>query len=160
MSTRQRADGAGEPDLEELPTAEEIAAWRRVQAGLLAEQGLLDPAWAATWQERVREREFDADELARAVQAEGVPPEAKAATIERTRTLARDLVMAPLTRGVRGAGRGARRKAKGALALLVSQIYLLIVWGGLLFAAVLLLRLRGWEFDPFLDRVLSLFHDS
>ena len=70
------------------------------------------------------------------------------------------IFVAYLLAGTVGIAALSRRPAAGALALLVSQIYLLIVWGGLLFAAVLLLRLRGWEFDPFLDRVLSLFHDS
>ncbi len=152
MSPSQRpASDAGDADLEEIPLDHEPSAWDRVRCGILVEQGLLGGAVVERWQEAVREGSFDADQCTRELLSEPVAPGAEQRAVLRTRTLLRDLLMSRLARGV------GRRRAKTALAVLISQTYLLLVLGGLFFAALLLLRLRGVGIDAFLDRVLGTF---
>ncbi len=126
--------------------------WQRVRAGILVEQGLVSADEAQHWQETVRRGEFDPDACAREVLGSPVSTGAEERVERRTASLMRDLVMAPTLHG-----RATRRRTKTAAAMLLSQGYLLLVWGGIFLIAALVLRLRGVEFDAFLDGMLGAF---
>lgn len=127
----------------------------RVRAGLLVEGGHVPTEISRVWQEAVRDGEFDADSAAAEILAADPGPSVDEALERRSAVLMRDLVMAPLVASGRRRGRS---RVKSGSALLLSQLYLLLVWGGLFLAGVLLLRLRGVSMDGFLDRLLAVFH--
>ncbi len=153
------ATGPGLAPGEVALSADEARAWRRLRAGLLVELGLADKQVARSWQDAVRRGEFDADACARellaAERALGDPRRASERVIERTAMLARDLLMAPLLRGGRGATRKARQAVKGTVAMALSQLLALLVYSVIVLVMLLLLRHRGLEFDAFFDRILG-----
>lgn len=146
---------------EVTPDVEERAAWRRLQAGILVEAGLVPGPVAGRWQKAVQRGEFDADQCADDVleAAAGGGDAARARVLDRSRTLMRDLVMTPTLQGARGAGRRARVAAKSGLALLVSQIVVLTVYTALLLTGVAVAALLWpeWGVDRYLDGLRSLF---
>jgi hypothetical protein len=81
-------------------------------------------------------------------------PDAERRLLERSGTLLRDFLMAPLLSGARGAARKAREKARGLVAYLVSQAVALLVFTLIVGAILLVLRSQGRSIDAFLDVVL------
>ena len=132
-------------------------AWRRLRAGLIVELGLASRKEAKRWQEAVVRGEFDPDACAREVlAASGVTPD-DPRVLERSARLERDLLMAPLQRGLRGASRRARGAARGGLAMVVSQAVAIGVYTLVLFVILLLLRVNNdFSMDSVLDGVLGL----
>ena len=129
----------------------------RLQAGLLCELGLVERGVARRWQDAVLAGSFDPDAAARellgAAQASTSDPRLR----ERSARLLRDLLMAPLSRGARGAGRRVKRATQSLVAALVAQSIVVVTLLGLTAVALVIVRLR-WDFsvDGWLDRVIDL----
>jgi hypothetical protein len=65
--------------------------------------------------------------------------------------------MAPVQRGVRGAGRKMRTAARGGLAFLLAQAVAIVVYSLLVLAALLVTRSgSGRSIDAILDSILDL----
>jgi hypothetical protein len=126
----------------------------RVRAGLACELGLVEPKAAKRWRERVVAGSFDADACARELATDLRGPDAERRLLERSGTLLRDFLMAPLLSGARGAARKAREKARGLVAYIVSQAVALLVFTLIVGAILLVLRSQGRSIDAFLDVVL------
>lgn len=132
--------------------------WRRVKAGLLVELGLVDAARARPWQERVRSGEFEPDKCAKDLLAAAGDESVAGPLAERTARLQRDLLMAPLQSGARGAGRRARAAAKRGLAYAVAQLVVLLIFLALVMIGLLVARLMlDWSIDEFLDGIGGVF---
>ena len=142
-----------EPSGEFLPQAE-VDAWRRVQAGILVEQGLADRVVVREWQEAVRERRFLPDDCAQALLARSQVTRDDVRIVQRTHVLLRDLLMAPLAKGARGAGRKAKRAAQGGVAMVLAQGAAFLVYCLIVAAVLVVLRLKGHSVDEWLDRLL------
>ncbi|MFT5284297.1 MAG: hypothetical protein ACI8TQ_000453 [Planctomycetota bacterium] len=127
---------------------------KRVRAGLLAEAGLVSPEVIEACQETVKIGEFDPDDCTLQILAEDPGPEVDAQIERRSGMLLRELLMAPLAAS---AAKRGKRKAKSGAALLLSQLFMLAIWGGLFLAGVLLLRLKDFSVDGFLDGLLGIF---
>ena len=133
----------------------DAAAWRRVRAGLLVEDGQVPAAVVQRWKAAARDPEFDADGCADEVLAL-VREESVDARVEaRSTALLRELLIAS---AARGRSARIRRRTRSGIARLVYQVYMLVVWSGLALVAALLLRMRGVGFDAMLDRLLGVFH--
>jgi hypothetical protein len=143
--------------IEPVPLESEVddVAWRRVRAGLLLEGGQVPPETVRRWQDAARGPGFDADQCAAEVLAEAAGEGADAGVRTRSGALLRELLLA---RDARSRPSRARRRTRTGVALLLSQVYMLVVWAGLALAGALLLRMRGFEFDALLDRLLGVFH--
>ena len=134
--------------------ASEFTAWRRLKAGLLVELGMADPSAARRWQDAVLRSEFEPDACARDVLGASVVPPADTRLVERCARLERDLVMAPVSTGSRGASRKIRNVARSGLAFIVAQFVVLSVVFLLVFLALFIVRMKwNWSVDEFLDRV-------
>jgi hypothetical protein len=111
----------------------------------------------AGWQEAVLQQEFDADGCARAALAAADKfalddPR----VIERCGTLLRDFLMSSLQRGVRGAGRNLRTKAKSGSAFLMANFIALLIYSGMVLVMMLLARFKwNTSFDELFDLVLG-----
>ena len=138
--------------------SEDLRGWRRVRAGLLVEQGKADKKVARHWQAAVQRGEFNADACAAELLA-GEPaagaPDGDAALLERCARLQRDLLMAPMLRGAKGAGRKAREATRGFVAMLVAQLVVLTIYSFVILAALLLVRAKGFGLDDSLDTILG-----
>ena len=150
--------------LEELPPeriepADSDALTRvgaRLAAGLLVELGLAAGPVARRWQDAVREGGFDADACAEELLEEIGPHAEDPRLLERSARLQRDLLMAPLQKGVRGASRRARGAARGGLAMVLAQGLAVAIYTLLLLAILLLLRVKhDYSLDGFLDSILD-----
>jgi len=126
----------------------------RLRAGLLVDLGLTDAAVVKRWQRAVLDGSFDADLCAGAVAAASRAGADDPRMRERAGRLLRDFVMAPTTRGARGAGRRVRQAARGGVAFVVAQGLALVVYSVIVLVALLLLRVRDVSLDGFLDRIL------
>jgi hypothetical protein len=126
----------------------------RLRAGLACDLGLVDTKTAKRWRERVVAGSFDPDACARELVADLRTPDAERRLLERSGTLLRDFLMAPLLSGARGAARKAREKGRGCLAYLVSQAVALVVFTLIVAAILLVLRAQGRSIDGFLDAIL------
>jgi hypothetical protein len=134
----------------------ESLAWARVRAGLLVELGLSDDARTRRWQEAVMRGEFEPDACARELNATATVGSDDPRLSDRTVRLLRDLLMAPLQRGLRGAGRRARSAARGGAAFLVAQLLVVLVYTGILVVTMVVVRLKwNYSFDGLFDRVLG-----
>ena len=139
----------------------EEQTWRRLKAGMLVELGLADRAAARRWQDAVLRGEFEPDSCARDVLGTSTLGPADPRLAERSARLLRDLLMAPMTRGVSGASRRARTAARSGAAFLLAQGIVIALYSALLLLALLILRLRwGWSVDGFLDGIRGLFGTS
>lgn len=136
-------------------SADARPAWRRVRAGLLVEMGLADRKVSERWQEAVRAGSFAPDECAREILSAPGTREDGDRLLDRSARLQRDLLMTPLMRGAKGAGRKARAAARTGFAMVISQLFALFIYSVLVAIALLLLRHRGIEFDPLLDGILG-----
>ena len=129
---------------------------QRLRAGLLADQNLAAAPVLQKWREAVKQREFDADACAREVLAAATAREDDARLLERSGRLLRDLLMAPLMRGAKGASRKARAATRSGAAFLLSQVVAVGAYTLLLGLIFLLLRARwGWSPDGLLDGILE-----
>jgi hypothetical protein len=137
-------------------------AWRRLRAGLLIEQGLVEAGIARRWQEAVMRGEFDPDACARDVLGATTSPAADQRLLERSARLTRDLVMSPVQQSMtRGASRKARSMFKTGLAAAIVQFLVFGICTLLVVVAMFVARLRlGWSVDDFLDRIANLFGGS
>ncbi len=133
----------------------ERAAWRRVRAGILVELGLADRVAAKSWQRAVVERRFRPDACADEILARSAVAGDDARVLQRTGVLLRDLLMAPLGRGARGAGRRARQAVRGGLAFVLAQGLALLVFCLIVAALAVVLRLKGHSLDGWVDRLLG-----
>lgn len=132
-------------------------SWRRVQAGLAIDLGMVPKPLVQRWQEAVLQQEFDADACAR----EAIAQADKFAlddprVIERSGRLLRDFLMASLQRGVAGASRKARSRAVSGSAFLMANVIGILVYTGLVLVVMLLARFK-WDtsFDSFFDSILG-----
>ena len=133
---------------------EEQRAWSLLRAGLLVELGLADSAAARRWQAAVARGEFDVNLAAAELGRTELPVEARQRVADRSARLFRDLVMAPVQRGARGAGRKVRGAAKGGVAFVIAQAFTLVIYTVLIGVLALIARVRwGWGYDAFFDRV-------
>jgi hypothetical protein len=148
-----RPDG-GEPRGATLSAAEE-RTWTRLRAGLVVDLGLADRRVVKRWQSAVVEGDFDVDRCAREVLDSARTSDGPGEP-ERAGRLLRDFLMAPLTRGLRGAGRSLRSATRGGAAMLVSQALALAVYSLLVAIAMVFLRTRGVSFDGLCDRLLEM----
>jgi len=147
-----------EPELEPELDEQDVVLWRRVKSGLLVELGLVDGQQERYWQEAFREGGFDPDECADDLLAHGHPEPAEKRIADRATRLQRDLLMAPLNRGVAGARRRVKTAAKQGLAYLLVQFLIVAILLGLSLLAMLVGRVMlGWSIDGFLDGVSGLF---
>ena len=143
------------PSLETLEEGE-VRAWRRLQAGMLVERGLANRKEAKRWQDAVQRGEFDPDACARDIVGESNVEPDDTRLLERAARLQRDLLMSPLQRGLRGAGRKARGATRNGIAFLISQAMALVVYTLVILVILLLARMQGgFSLDGALDRVLS-----
>jgi hypothetical protein len=133
---------------------EEERVWSRLKAGMLVELGIADRVTAKRWQDAVVSNAFDPDRCAQDILARSAVAPGEPRLLERSARLLRDLLMAPLFSGSRGAARRARQATKGVVAMVVSQAVAFGVYTAIVLAAMLLLRLRDVSFDAFLDRIL------
>jgi hypothetical protein len=127
---------------------------RRLRAGLLVDLGLAERAAVRRWQESVLAGEFDADRCAEELLQRSSAPLGDARLLERSGRLLRDFLMAPLGRGLRGAGRRTRQAVRGGVAYLVAQGTALLVYTLIVLIALLVLRSGGLSLDGLLDRLL------
>lgn len=149
--------------LEPLPAQESGATHldavvaARLQAGLLCELGLVEPKAARRWQDAVLANAFDPDAATRDLLAAAQASSGDVRLRERSARLLRDLLMAPLQRGARGAGRRVRQATRSMVAALVAQLIVIVTLMGIATIALLVIRMR-WDFsvDGWLDSVIDL----
>ncbi len=121
---------------------------QRVLAGLIAELGLANKA--------VMNHEFDVDACARELlEASDVAPE-DPRLLERSGRLTRDLVMAPLQRGVKSASRRAKGAAKSGAAFLVAQLIVVGIFSLMVLILMVVVHVKWPEFsfDEFLGKLV------
>lgn len=148
-----RSGGASESPSSPALGEAESTAWRRVRAGLLVEAGQADKKVARRWQEAVQKGAFEPDACANELLTGAPAP--NPAQLERCARLQRDLLMAPLVRGARGAGRKMREAGRGFFAMLVSQLVIVAIYTFVILAALLLVRAKGFGLDSKLDLLLG-----
>jgi len=149
--------------LEALPAQEagatqlDVVVAARLQAGLLCELGLVERTAARRWQDAVLANAFDPDAATRDLLAAAQASSGDVRLRERSARLLRDLLMAPLQRGARGAGRRVRQATRSMVAALVAQVAVLVTLLGIATIALLVIRMR-WDFsvDAWLDSVIDL----
>jgi hypothetical protein len=135
----------------------EARAWKRLQAGMLVELGLADRRAAKRWQAAVTTGSFEPDACARDILGTSRVSAEDPRLLERSARLERDLLMAPVQRGERGAGRKMRTAARGGLAVLLAQAVAIVVYSLLVLAALLVTRSgSGRSIDAILDSILDL----
>jgi hypothetical protein len=128
---------------------------RRVAAGALCEAGMADRKVMARWQKAIEGGEFRPDPCALELLPDPLPPGLHERLLDRGGTLLRDFLMASRLHGVRGAARRVRERGRSALAFVVVQLGVLLVFAVILAAIMLVLRLhRGVSFDAWIDRLL------
>lgn len=138
--------GGGEP-------LERVA--RRLVAGILAEGGKSDRGAARAIQEQIQTGAFSADEAADRLLPRDLEPRQTEWLEARSKSLMRDLVMAPKLRGLSGAGRSVRKAGRNLFAYVLTQLFVLTLFA-LLFAAVFgVLRYEGVDVQAFVDRGLG-----
>lgn len=133
----------------------ERTSWLALRAGIAIEQNLVPPELAQRWQRSVSEGSFDAQELGSELERVALPPGGGERVAERAQRLARDLVMEPLARQRSPGARRARARAHGALAFLLVQAFSLLALAAILLVAAAVLHLKGWRFDPWLERITA-----
>ncbi len=167
---------ASSPVLEELPPEPQTAPGspqapgfprpggdlaRRLQAGLLVDLGLADRQVARRWQEAVQRREFDADACARELLAASDIAADDPRLVERAARLQRDLLMAPIQRGLRGAARSTRTATRSGAAYLVANLIAISIYTLVLLAIMLLVRVQyDFSFDQTLDQMIDMVTPS
>ncbi len=143
-------------DTSEAPRPEQARAraWNRVRAGLYIEQGAADADVVALWQKRVMEGDFDVDACADDILGSASEGD-ELQVLERSGRLMRDFLMASAMRGMHGASRGARKKARNGIAFLLAQVIALLVYSLIIGLSMLFMRINGTSFDGFFDGILG-----
>jgi hypothetical protein len=140
-----------------LPSDERVI-WQRLHAGLLVELGMADKQAERRWQDAVVRGEFEPDACARDLLGASASGCDDPRLRERSSRLMRDLVMAPAQRGLKGAGRKARRATRHGLAWLVSQLVVAAIFFLMAILALFVIRAKwGWSVDKALDGMRDLF---
>jgi len=142
-TTPARGPEAGGPP----PEGERI--WRRLVAGLLVELDLTDRSLVKRWQKRVVEGGFQVEDCARELYEAGRLDESR--LLDRSGRLLRDFLMAPLTRGARGAGRKVRMATKRGVAWVVAQFVVVAIYTVILVLIMAFLYRGGTRFDPLFE---------
>lgn len=127
---------------------------RRLRAGLACDLGLAEGAVLKRWREAVQAGRWDADLCAEELLARPLGDEGEQRLSERSGSLLRDFLMAPLQSGSAGARRRLRESTRGLVAFLLTQGLALLVFTLLVLAALLVLRGQGKSIDALLDRFL------
>ncbi len=153
LESTSAAPAAGERGAPLAPS--ERASWLALRAGIAIEQNLVPPELAQRWQRSVSDGSFDATELGRELERVELPPGGSERVGERAQRLARDLVMEPLARQRSPAARRTRARAQGAAAFLLVQLFSLFALGAILLVAAAVAHLKGWRFDPWLERITA-----
>ena len=126
----------------------------RLVTGVLAEGGRVDKQTARAAQASVEAGAFDPDAAAAKLWPGLLDTRQEQWLEERSKSLMRDLVMAPKLRGLSGAGRSVRKAGRNLFAYVFTQLFVLALFA-LLFAAGLgLLRYNGVEVEGHVDRAL------
>lgn len=135
--------------------ASESRVNRRVRAGLLAELGLADKSVLGRWQQAVVRREFDVDACSKELLASSDVAQDDPRLLERSARLTRDLIMAPMQRGTKGAGRRARGAAKKGAAFFMAQVIVVGIFSLLVLLAMVVVHQKwpGFSFDEFLGNL-------
>ncbi|MCH2102801.1 MAG: hypothetical protein MK297_02185 [Planctomycetes bacterium] len=133
------------------------AAWERVRAGMIVELGLADKALVRTWQDSVIRGDFAPDacagDLSRGIDVDHDDPR----LIERSGRLLRDFLMASTMSGAGGARRKVRQAGKKGAAIIVSQLFVLLVYTLIILVVMALLHAKWPEtfFDPLFDKLFQ-----
>lgn len=131
---------------------------KRLHAGVLADLGLVSGKAVRRWQDAVRRGEFDADACARELVIPSAPGPDDQRLLERASRLQRDLLMMPVQRGVRGAGRRARVATRRGTAIVLANIIAITVYSFVLVAIMILVRRNyNFSFDGLIDQFLGIF---
>jgi hypothetical protein len=136
----------------ELTPADE-RVWKRLKAGMYVELGLADRVTSKRWQDAVVSHGFDPDRCASEILARSAVADSESRVLERSGRLLRDLLMAPLLSGTRGATRRARQATRGVVAMVLTQALAFVAYTTILLVALLLLRIRGVSLDGFFDLI-------
>ena len=139
------------------PAAGGGASWERVRAGMMVELGLADKASVRTWQESVMRGEFSPDACARDLAAGADVASDDPRLMERSARLLRDFLMSSAMTGAGGARRKARQAGKKGAAIIVSQLFVLLVYTLIILVVMALLHAKWPEtfFDPLFDRLFQ-----
>lgn len=129
--------------------------WNRLKAGMYVELGLADRVTSKRWQEAVVSHSFDPDRCASEILARSAVADSEPRVLERSGRLLRDLLMAPLLSGTRGATRRARQATRGLVAMVLTQAIAFVVYTTIVLVALLLIRVRGVSLDGFFDLILG-----
>ncbi|WP_145187360.1 hypothetical protein [Planctomycetes bacterium Pla163] len=149
------AASSGEAELLEVGPDAMSIGWRRVKAGLLVEQGLVDKAVAKRLQDDVIAGRFDADAAADELLAAVRSDDPERAVQRRCADLERDLIMAPRMRGASGAARKAREAGRRGVAYLVVQGVVVMIFVVLFASSLLAARYAGYDLHQPVDTVLG-----
>lgn len=143
-------------------STDERRAFERVAAGLLVDAGLADKKVAKRWQAAVVQKQWDADACAREVIASAGPGAlGDLGLIERAGRLERDLVMASFQRGIKGAARRARGKARSTTAFFVANLVAILVYSAIILALLIAARVGyDWSLDAIVDRIVGVFRSE
>ena len=148
--------GGGAADIVEERTELPPAA-RLVLAGLTLEQGLADKKVAKRWRQTVLDGKFRATDCAQEILETARPDPTQRMVLDRASRLLRDFLMAPMQRGLRGAARRGRERARSGCAYVVAQATAFTVFAVIACAIGILLRMKGNSLDGWADWVLDLF---
>jgi hypothetical protein len=148
-SPERRAELPGRP-----PAARSAS---RLRAGVASDLGLVPKDAADRWRGKVLAGEFDPDACADELLSRPLSATEEGHVLERSGTLLRDLLMAPLQRGAQGRARAARGAAKRTSAMAVAHLFAFAVYGLLAIGALAVMRARGASIDGLVDNLLSWF---
>jgi hypothetical protein len=154
-TTTPPATSPADAELIELSPSATSKGWRRVLAGLLVEQGLVDKAVAKRLQDQVIAGRFDADAAASELLSAVRSDDPERAVERRCADLERDLIMAPRMRGAQGAARKVREAGRRGVAYLVVQSIVVMVFVVLFAASLLAARYAGHDLHQPVDTVLG-----
>lgn len=146
---------AADAELVELGPDAMSTGWRRVKAGLLVEQGLVDKGLAKRVQDAIVAGRFDADAAATELLAAARSDDPERAVERRCADLERDLIMAPRMRGAHGAARKAREAGRRGVAYLVVQSIVVLIFTVLFAAGLLAARYAGYDLHEPIDTILG-----
>ena len=128
---------------------------RRVTAGILVEGGQADRKIARSFQDQIQEGRFNPDDAADRLLPETLSGKQQELLDSRSKSLMRDLVMAPKLKGLAGAGRSVRQKGRNLFAYIFTQLLVLVLFALFFLAAFAILRVEGTDVQGYVDRAIS-----
>lgn len=133
---------------------EEEQLFDRMIAGMLVELNLADKAAAKRWQSSVIDGVFQPDDCAKEILARSGVAASDNRLDQRSSRLLRDMLMAPLLRGTKGATRKMRKAAKGGVAYVIMNVVVMCIYILMVFIGLVVWRLQGGDVNGVLDFVL------